>query len=278
MSKYQIILVLVGIVLVGWLFSLPKSIVTNNKQKIAESKEPQPSSSVHNNSSDSLHTISEEGISKIRSFRSSLSASNSQIEKIRFADSLSSVYKKNNRFDSAAYYKELIAELAPEEKNFESVADLYNEAANISIDPQKIKSFSEKSKMYYEKVLKIKPGNLDAKSKLAMTYVSTETPMTGIKLLREVVEKDPDNILANFNLGLLSIQSKQFDKAIQRFEKIVEIDPENWKARFYLGVAYKESGEKQKSKEQFELVKKLEHDPEVLSIVNSYLEGSPSEN
>jgi cytochrome c-type biogenesis protein CcmH/NrfG len=109
-----------------------------------------------------------------------------------------------------------------------------------------------------------------------MTYVTTETPMAGIKMLREVVEKDPDNVLANFNLGLLSIQSRQFDKAIQRFDKLVTKDPENWKARFYLGVAYKESGNKQKSKEQFELVKKLQNDPEVTSIVNSYLGESPS--
>jgi cytochrome c-type biogenesis protein CcmH/NrfG len=195
---------------------------------------------------------------------------------VKFADSLSSVYKKNNRFDSAAFYKEMIAELRPEGKAFENVADMYNEAANTSVDPNRIKDYSEKARVYYEKVIKTQPDNLDAKSKLAMTYVTTETPMAGIKMLREVVEKDPDNVLANFNLGLLSIQSRQFDKAIQRFDKLVTKDPENWKARFYLGVAYKESGNKQKSKEQFELVKKLQNDPEVTSIVNSYLGESPS--
>jgi len=116
MSKYQIILVLVGVVLVGWLFSLPKSIVTNKKQKLAESKEPQPSSTVHSNVKDSLHTISPEGVSKIKTFRVSLESAVDKEEKVKFADSLSSVYKKNNRFDSAAYYKEMIAELKPEEK------------------------------------------------------------------------------------------------------------------------------------------------------------------
>jgi len=271
MSKYQIILVLVGIALVGWLFSLPKSIVTNKKQKLAESSQPQPSSTVHNNVRDSLHTISSEGASRIKAFRVSLESAANNDEKVKFADSLSSVYKRNNRFDSAAYYKEIITELQPGEKSFEGAADLYNEAANISVDPEKVKNLSEKARHYYQKVLEVHPDNLDAKSKLAMTYVSTETPMEGIKMLREVVEKDPNHVLANFNLGLLSIQSRQFDKAIQRFDKLVTQDPENWKARFYLGVAYKETGNKQKSKEQFELVKKLQNDPEVTSIVNSYL-------
>jgi outer membrane protein len=276
MSKYQIILVLAGIVLVGWLFSLPKSIVTNKKQKLSESSEPQPSSTVHSNISDSLHTISAEGVAKIKSLKLSLASASNIEERVKFADSLSSVYKKNNRVDSAAYFKEKIAELKPGEKTYENAADMYTEAANISVDPKKVKDYSEKARGYYEKVLNAQPGNLDAKSKLAMTYVTTETPMAGIKMLREVVEKDPDNVLANFNLGLLSIQSKQFDKAIQRFEKLVAKDPENWKARFYLGVAYQESGNKQKSKEQFELVKKLQNDPEVTGIVNRYLGESPS--
>lgn len=111
-----------------------------------------------------------------------------------------------------------------------------------------------------------------------MTYVATETPMKGITMLREVVEKDPNNEMANFNLGILSIQSKQYEKAVPRFEKIVEMNPENWKARFYLGIAFKESGKKEKAKEQFELVKKLEQDPEVINIVDGYLKETSSDN
>jgi outer membrane protein len=276
MSKYQIILIVVGIALIGLLYSLPKSIVTNKKQKLENSEGPQPSSTVHANASDSIHTISEEGLSKIKDFQKSFLSAQNNNEKIRYADSLSSVYRRNNRFDSAAYFKELIAELSPQEVNFESAGDMFSKAASFSIDENKVKVFSEKARSYYEKVLTNQPENLDAKSKLAMTYVSTETPMKGITMLREVVEKDPNNEMANFNLGILSIQSKQYDKAAQRFEKLVEINPAHWKARFYLGIAYKESGKNDKAREQFELVKKLEHDPEVINIVDSYLKETGS--
>ena len=278
MSKYQIILIIVGVALIGLLFSLPKSIVTNKKQKIGNGEEPQPSSTVHANATDSLHAISEEGISKIRDFQKSLALSKNNEEKIRYADSLSLVYRRNNRFDSAAYFKELIAELSPKEENLENAADMYSEAANFSIDPKKVKDLSDKARVYYEKVLAGQPENLNAKSKLAMTYVSTETPMKGIAMLREVVEKDPDNEMANFNLGILSIQSRQYEKAVPRFEKIIERNPEHWKARFYLGIAFKESGKKEKAREQFELVKKLEQDPEVMNIVDGYLKETSSDN
>lgn len=277
MSKYQIVLVIVAVALIGLLYNLPKIIVSNKKQQLDKNIQPQASSSVHNNA-DSLNikTIPNEELNQVKTLQRALVGSADKSEKIKLADSLASIYKKNNRFDSAAYYKELISELSPSQETWEKAGDMYAEAASFSADPKDVNDNSERARKYYDQILKEAPKNLNVKSKMAMTYVSTETPMVGIKMLREVVEEDPNNEIAIFNLGILSIQSKQYDKAAKRFEKLVDLNPEHWKARFYLGISYKETGNIKEAREQFELVKKLEQDPEVLSIVNSYLDETSS--
>ena len=121
-------------------------------------------------------------------------------------------------------------------------------------------------------ILENHPERLDLKTKIAMTYVSSQNPMQGILLLREVIESDPENEEALYNLGLLSRQSGQLDKAIERFSKIVSINPDHIQARFLLAVTYLDLGESNKAKEQFEIVKRTNDDPAVQATVDSYLE------
>ncbi|HYG37401.1 MAG TPA: tetratricopeptide repeat protein [Cytophagales bacterium] len=272
MSKYQIILVIVGIALIGWLYSLPKVVVKSNKQP-ESAKAPQASSSSHS-SADSLKNIdfSEEASSKISDFRTQFNAASDKTTKIRIADSIATVFKENRSFDSAAYYKKIIAQLSPDKTNLENAGDAFADAANFSAEMDKVRANSEEARRYYEQILQSAPDDLNVKSKIAMTYISSENPMAGITMLREVVQKDPNNELAIFNLGILSLQSKQNDKAVERFEKLVDLNPNHWKGRFYLGIAYNELGKKKKAREQFELVKKLEQDPEVVQTVDNYLE------
>jgi Flp pilus assembly protein TadD len=78
-----------------------------------------------------------------------------------------------------------------------------------------------------------------------MTYVAGSEPMTGIMMLREVIEQEPENELAIYNLGILAITSGQLEKAIERFEKLKELDPENPEANFYLGYCLFELGRKE---------------------------------
>jgi tetratricopeptide (TPR) repeat protein len=69
--------------------------------------------------------------------------------------------------------------------------------------------------------------SLDQKIEKAINMVTSEAPMQGIMLLREVLAEDPENIKALSALGLFSIQSNQLEKAIGRFEQIRTIDPQN---------------------------------------------------
>jgi Tfp pilus assembly protein PilF len=76
---------------------------------------------------------------------------------------------------------------------------------------------------------------------MAMTYVSTSTPMQGILMLREVIAKEPEFEPALFNLGILSIRSNQFGKAVERFKQILKINPANSKAALNLDTVWQNS-------------------------------------
>jgi len=126
--------------------------------------------------------------------------------------------------------------------------------------------------MFYGLVLKEKPNELNVKSNMAMTYVTTSTPMQGIILLREVIAQDPDNESALMNLGLLAMQSRQYEKATERFKQIISKHPANSEARLYLGISFVESGKNEEAIKEFNFLKLNEKDPVILQSVNQYLQ------
>ncbi len=188
-----------------------------------------------------------------------------------FADSLISAYARNRWYDSAAYYADQLAQTEPREERQETALNMYYEAFTLALDENKARTLGEKVRYYGDAVLARRPTDLDAKTKMAMTFLTTSEPMKGILMLREVVEEAPDNELAQYNLGLLSIQSQQYDKAVDRFKKVVSLNPAHLQAQFFLGVSYFESGAKKKARKQFERVKTLSDDSEVLANADEYL-------
>ena len=106
---------------------------------------------------------------------------------------------------------------------------------------------------------------------MAMTYVSSSTPMKGIMMIREVLAEDPKNEFALYNMGMLSFQSGQYNKAIERLKDLVAVNENHIQGNLLLGVAYLNSGKKEKARTQFEKVKKLDNDPAVQATVDSYL-------
>jgi Flp pilus assembly protein TadD len=140
------------------------------------------------------------------------------------------------------------------------------------MEPEKQAQMAEKTREYLGKVLEANPANLEAKTKVAMTYLSSKSPMQGILMIREVLEVDPKNEFALFNMGMLSIQSQQFDRAIDYMTRLVAVNPNHTQGQMLLGVALMSKGEKEKAREQFEKVKKMDADPSVQATVDSYLE------
>jgi Flp pilus assembly protein TadD len=150
-------------------------------------------------------------------------------------------------------------------------ADNYYQAYTLALTPEKQKTFGGKAQEYYGKVLESDPENLEARTKMAMTYLTSSNPMQGIMMLRDVLQKDPKNELALFNMGILSVQSGQYDRAVERLEELVEVNPGHIQGQLLLGVALMNLGDKERAKAQLEKVKDMDKDPAVQATVDSYL-------
>jgi len=278
MQKKQIIAIIVAAVGIGLVFSLPKVLVDNEKESVK-------GADTHTTKADTLseigkmmaekhtHKASDSDQKRIEEFTKNYYSISDKEKKRIFADSILVYYTKFHQYDSVAKYSGNIAELAPNEKSFVSAGDAYMQAADLVSVNEKA-AYMDKSRVYYKKSLDFNASNLDTKSKLAMTYVTTSNPMEGIALLRDVIKEDPTNQTALFNLGYLSMQSGQYAKAADRFKTLIEVNPMHASGTFYLGLSYQELGNKKKAKQYFERAKGLDKDPEFQAIVDSYLKES----
>jgi cytochrome c-type biogenesis protein CcmH/NrfG len=188
-----------------------------------------------------------------------------------FADSLANLYQEAGKFDSAAWFAEEASTFFNTKESFLKAGNDYYEAFTYSVGAEKQRAFAEKSRIFFTEVLKADPKNLEVKTKLAMTYVGSSTPMKGIRMLRDVLAEDPKNQPALYNMGMLAIQSGQFDRAIERLMLLVEVNPRHVQGQLLLGVAYMNKGDKTKAKQQFQKVKQLDKDPAVQATADSYL-------
>lgn len=273
MKKLQIIVVLAGLVLIAIFYQLPKTLVSDNVE-LNDSEHEGTSDHENEHTADNfeeMHPNTNLKIdeNKLDGYKKQFYSLKDPKKKIIFADSISALYRAAGQFDSLAYYCSLKADLQADEQSLLAAGDAYFEA--FSASGANNKKLNNRARDYYQKVLDSSPDNLDAKAKLAMTYVATETPMKGIMILREILEKDPENESALYNLGILSIQSGQYDKAVERFNDLLKINPDNSNGRFYLGLAYLNMGRTKSAREEFEKAKELDKDPGFQSVVDSYL-------
>lgn len=274
MLKKYLTLSAVAVVAIVSLFMLPKSVVDNeNDGSVAQSgvaSENEEAAPVGNNT-DHTAALPENAQQELSELREAFENNKSSENFVNFANSLIERFASVNQFDSAAKYAAELAAVDNTAANLQKAGDLYYEAFTYAMDDEKSQKMGKQARYYYEQLMEKDPKQLDAKAKMAMTYVSSSNPMQGIQMLREVLDADSDNQTAIYNLGLLSMQSGQYDRAVERFEKLVELEPKNLQAQFLLGVSYFETGEKPKAKAQFEKVKSMDADPSVAASVDEYL-------
>jgi tetratricopeptide (TPR) repeat protein len=270
MKKLQVVLIGIGIASVAGLYLLPKVVVDNEATgaKMEEGAEATTAiSESHENTLSSQNR--DQAAQLISKFRTAPSVE----EKVAAAQVLAGIYTEEGIFDSAAYYWTEASMLWPDNLFLIEEAGKANyDAFSFALDKNKVEVLADRTRSFLNKVLEKDPTRLDLKSKIAMTYVSSASPMQGITLLREILEADPKNEDGLFNMGVLSMQSGQYDRAIGRFEELVKAHPQNIQGQFYLGVSYFESKEKNKAKAQFELVKKMTQDPMILESIQGYLD------
>jgi tetratricopeptide (TPR) repeat protein len=188
-----------------------------------------------------------------------------------FADSLANLYRAANQFDSAGWYAEQASAYYNHTESWIKTADNYYQAYTLALNEENQRKMAAKAQEYYGKVLERDPGNVEVKTRMAMTYLTSPNPMQGITMLREVLAADPRNELALFNMGMLSIQSGQYDRAVERLEELLAVNPEHIQGQLLLGVALMNSGERERARVQFEKVKEMDRDPAVQATVDSYL-------
>jgi tetratricopeptide (TPR) repeat protein len=209
-------------------------------------------------------------LSKLQEWRKSFHDGNSSTKKWN-ADSLATRFEAFGYFDSALVYRTWLVEAEKSESANFLAGEAAFKAFSTAASPAFQKRYAGQAQRYFQKVLAQNPKRMEAKIHLALTYVSGQDPMQGIRLLREVVAADPTNQEALFQLGILSLQSGQADKAVNRFEQILARYPKNTKARFYLGLAYKELGKPEKARQALERVYAEDPDPAVKATVKDYL-------
>lgn len=267
MTKTRIILIVVVVVAIAGMYVLPKGVLENDTPMATNSN---PVDSVA--AKVDMHASAPaEVLDQIRLIRN-LKSKNSEKEKNAiFADSLASLYQKAGKFDSAAWFSEEASTFFNTTNSWLTTANHYYEAFTFAVDQAKQTQLAGKAQEFYNKVLEKEPSNLDAKTNLAMTYVSSSSPMQGIMLLREVLQQNPKHEPALFNMGMLSVQSGQNEKAVERLEELVAINPNHTQGQLLLGIAWMNLGKKAKAKEQFEKVKQLDADPAVQAVIDSYL-------
>lgn len=167
-------------------------------------------------------------------------------KKTNFAVSLASYYLDYGVLDSAIILGEQIMEWSNTPS--EGAMEIYFKAFERSQNQEEAREYANNAKEILEKLLDNDPANLVLKNKLAMTLVVSENPMSGITMLREVLDRDVNNRQAILNLGLLAIQSGQFDRARTRFEKLVSLDAADHEAKLYLAVTMIEINEQSQAK------------------------------
>lgn len=264
MLRNRIILLVVSVVLIVLLFNLPKVVVQNDPSTIsADSAGIQPADP---------HAAPPQTLQEaIANQRAQFQASGAGEKNAIFADSLADLYWEAGKFDSAAWFADRAATFFNTMESWEKAGNNYYQAFTFAIDQVRQNELAARAQHYFNQVLKADPGNLEVKTKMAMTYLTTANPMQGIALLREVLAEDPRNESALFNMGMLSIQSGQYDRAIERLQQLTEVNPRHMQAQLLLGVAYMNTGNKKKAREQFEKVKEMDADPAVQATADSYL-------
>jgi len=256
MKRQQLLVSILGVVLVILIYQLPRVVVENDQEAEIGSH--------------SFEVTREDRIA-MSALKSQLMSASAEKNSI-FADSLAGYYLKYGQFDSAEWVvDEMLTRDSSLSAKFLAIETLYQLFAR-AVSPEEADKRATELKPLLETAVSERPGDLSLKNKLAMTIISSEAPMVGVQMLREVLEADANNREALINLGLLSIRSGQYDRAVERFEKLLQIDTTDYEALLYLAVSWDEIGEERRATEAYMTVFKAANvDPALKKAAEDYL-------
>ena len=276
MKRQFTIIIILAVASTAFLFALPK-VVVKDEAKVSSANRDAPAKSevksAQNFTENHVIKLTAEQQKSVDDLKKTLTESKDKMLISKVLAKISAVFSSANRLDSAASYAEKIALLEPNQATWLQAGDAYTQAANLSLQPAIGETLAAKARANYQKVLDLNPHNLRAKTNMGMTYVSSQTPMQGILLLREVLDEDPNYEPALMSLGMLSMQSNQFDKAVGRFRQVLKINPKNTIAQLYLGLSLAETKENTEAKKVLEDLISKDKDPAIQQEAKKALES-----
>lgn len=234
----KIILLSSVLVLVIFLFQLPK-VVVNDKEKVVKSEETKPvqEQEVNHNS------FSEERKLAYQRLRAEFENVDNSKFFTTFADSLANLFREAGMFDSVVHYKELAFNKLNTLERKAELADALFTAFEVS-PPNIGKAYARRAKKHYEELVEKFPEVDEFKVKQAVLIVKLNAaegvpPIEGINMLKEIIRNSPDNVLANRQLGEFYMQigasdPKMIEKATTYFKNILKVDENNLRATINL--------------------------------------------
>lgn len=170
-----------------------------------------------------------------------------------------------------SHYLAEAAKLENSEKSLTFAAQFFLKEVRKQENPALKTWIATQAKELFEKSLSINPANDSNKIGLGSCYLFgniSSNPMEGIKLIREVAEKNPENTYAQFTLGYAAIMSGQWDRAIDRLKRVASKEPDNEEVNLLLAEAYERKGDKENAVKWYQSSRELISDPAFIEEID----------
>ncbi len=207
----------------------------------------------------------------IKLLKDSLFVSISSKNYANFALQLSSYYAKKVQYDSAARYKELIANRFSNERNWENAGLMYYKAFQHASGKEKEQQMATKAIACFEKIIN-QDSTEEIKLALANLYFSYSNPKKSSQLLQEVLQTNATNKEALYQLGIRAYQHNNFEKANTYLTLLVKVDSSDINGLYYLAIANFNMSNTNEAKVFFKKLKLLDISEEVEADVDYYLQ------
>ena len=272
--QIQIVVALVVVLIMGFLLVRPvKGLVTKEETAAAATEQ---GAAADDFTLSSVSEASKRGlnpaiVSEITDLEKKADKASGE-EKIAIYQQLADKWNDVEKAVPQGFIYEDMATISPKFDYWLKAGNAYRKGYTNLQDSALVVALNKRAITAFQKAVDLDGKNLEAKTGLGAAMVTgTNNPMSGIALLREVVEADPKNIEANKTLGLFSLQSLEFDRAIDRFKTVVELKPDA-ESYFYLATGYQNIGMKNDAIAAFEKSKSLAADPSLSQFIDREIE------
>jgi tetratricopeptide (TPR) repeat protein len=251
-KRPQLIVVAVAVILVAGIYKFGKIIPPKKKLTTpvanTQPKHDHPELSIDTFLVLGKKNLGPEQIARLNTLENSIAEDDVKEEQIHVYHQLARFWRDSaNAFEPYAWYEAQAARLVDSEKNLTFAAHLFLDNLQNDQVHERREWKALQAKDLFERSLKINPNNDSAKVGLGACYLFggfSEAPMEGIKLIREVAEKDSTNMYAQMMLVQGSLISGQYDKAISRLQTVNRLQPENIEVILMLADLYERTGDK----------------------------------